>query len=346
MDVSSAVFLSIRLILGAIFGVAGISKLLDQQGTRRVFTEFHVPRFAVGPAALLLPILEIMTAAALLISFSVVWGAFGVVVLSTMFVVVVGLSFARGRRPDCFCFGEFFSGPIGWPTLVRNLALLFLGCVVLSQETGGSIWDQLAIRTERSPAEFALTILSLFLAVMLGITYLRYKALSNRFNLVLFPDQTPGLSIGDESPAVSLPNLAGENIELASFFNGEKPMLLVFLNFVCAACDEVVPDIEKWQRQFASGVVILAIMSGTTEEAAKKLGRIDPALVLIEQGRDTQRAFRTPSIPSSVLIRPDGTIGSKLALGSAEIRRLMANVMDDLHRTRSMSVSRVQVAEG
>lgn len=76
MEPWSIVFVSVRLALAAIFCVAGVSKLLDLPGTRRVLKEFRVPGFAVGPVALLLPVLEIATAAALIPPFSSTWGGF------------------------------------------------------------------------------------------------------------------------------------------------------------------------------------------------------------------------------------------------------------------------------
>ena len=55
--------LGIRVVLAAVFAVAGAAKLLDQPGTRRSLSDFGVPGRTLPVAALLLPLLELATAA-------------------------------------------------------------------------------------------------------------------------------------------------------------------------------------------------------------------------------------------------------------------------------------------
>ncbi len=40
--------------------------------------------------------------------------------LLAFFIVGVCINLGRGRTPDCHCFGQLYSEPIGWRTLVRN----------------------------------------------------------------------------------------------------------------------------------------------------------------------------------------------------------------------------------
>jgi uncharacterized membrane protein YphA (DoxX/SURF4 family) len=70
-----------RVLLAAVFGVAGVAKLADQKGSRSSLTQFGVPAFAVPAAALLLPLAELACAVALLRASWAWWGAAGALAL-------------------------------------------------------------------------------------------------------------------------------------------------------------------------------------------------------------------------------------------------------------------------
>src|ERR1700693_3290652 len=123
-----------RLLLALVFGIAGISKFADPTGSKKSLVDFGVPRFLVGPLALLLPLLELSCAFGLVPASSAWWGASGVLVMLLFFIAAISLSLIRGRRPDCHCFGQLHSSPIGWKTVVRNLMLAAVAAFVLWQQ--------------------------------------------------------------------------------------------------------------------------------------------------------------------------------------------------------------------
>ena len=45
-----------RVLLAAVFAVAGMAKLADRAGTRRALADFGTPTRVVGPMALVLPL--------------------------------------------------------------------------------------------------------------------------------------------------------------------------------------------------------------------------------------------------------------------------------------------------
>jgi hypothetical protein len=59
------------------------------------------------------------------------WGALGALALLLVFVAAIGVSLARGRKPDCRCFGQLHSSPAGLHTLVRNTALAAVAAFVV-----------------------------------------------------------------------------------------------------------------------------------------------------------------------------------------------------------------------
>lgn len=124
------VVLLARIFLVLVFAVAGAAKLADRAGAQQAVREFGVPESLAPLAGLLLPLAELAVAAALL-SGAFTWpGALGALALLALFSGAIALSLARGRTPDCHCFGEVHSAPISGWTLARNamfgLAALFL----------------------------------------------------------------------------------------------------------------------------------------------------------------------------------------------------------------------------
>src|SRR5205823_3383156 len=83
------------------------------------------------PFGLLLPLAELAVAMALLLPATAWWGALGAFALLLLFVGGIGYNLARGRTPDCHCFGQLHSAPAGWPTLIRNLVLAVVAAVVV-----------------------------------------------------------------------------------------------------------------------------------------------------------------------------------------------------------------------
>src|ERR1700674_1163700 len=129
----SIIVLAARLLLAAVFTVAGIAKLLDLAGSRKSLADFGVPAWLSKPLGVFLPLAELVCAAALIPSASAVWGARGVAALLAIFIAGISINLARGRTPDCHCFGQLSSSPVSWKTLARNVVLLALAGVVVAQ---------------------------------------------------------------------------------------------------------------------------------------------------------------------------------------------------------------------
>jgi hypothetical protein len=63
---------------------------------------------------------ELTCAGALVPGSAATWGGAGALALLAIFIFGIAVNMARGRRPDCHCFGQIHSAPVGWTTLVRN----------------------------------------------------------------------------------------------------------------------------------------------------------------------------------------------------------------------------------
>src|SRR3712207_3473994 len=122
-----------RLLLALVFLVAGVAKLADRAGSRQAITDFGLPAQLAAPLGILLPLAELAAAAALIPASTAWWGAIGALALLLLFVAGIGVNLARGRKPDCHCFGQLHSAPAGWSTLARNGALAAVAGFIIWQ---------------------------------------------------------------------------------------------------------------------------------------------------------------------------------------------------------------------
>ena len=119
------------MLLALVFVVAGAAKLADRAGSRKAVADFGVPSSLASPLATLLPLAELAVAAALIPAASAWWGALGALALLLLFVAGISINLARGKKPECHCFGQLHSAPAGWRTLARNGALAAIAGFVL-----------------------------------------------------------------------------------------------------------------------------------------------------------------------------------------------------------------------
>src|SRR5918997_2835193 len=128
-----------RLLLAAVFVVAGIAKLADREGSRRAIADFGAPAALSAPLGFLLPLAELAVAAALIPTATAFWGGLGALALLLLFVVGIGANLARGHKPDCHCFGQLHSAPAGGATLARNGVLAAVAAFLVWRGLEGDV---------------------------------------------------------------------------------------------------------------------------------------------------------------------------------------------------------------
>jgi uncharacterized membrane protein YphA (DoxX/SURF4 family) len=118
-----------RLLLGAVFVVAGALKLPDPAAAVRAVRAYRLlPEELVAPVAFGMPVLEIAVGLALLAGVFVRTAAIASAVLLIVFIAAVASAWARGLQIDCGCFGD--GGEVGagetayGAEILRDLALL------------------------------------------------------------------------------------------------------------------------------------------------------------------------------------------------------------------------------
>ena len=320
----SSAILAIRLLLGAILVVAGAAKLADLEGSRRAAHELSTPKRLAGPLGLLLPLAELAIAAALLPAASARAAATAAAGLLALFSVAVAGSLARSRRPDCGCFGRLHSAPIGPGTLARNLALAAVAGLVAAAGPGKSLGDALdAAEITPIAATVALVALALIVQGWFGWQLFRQNGrLLERVRALedgdrRSPDVTGGLLVGEPAPSFVLGGTNGSRRTLDDLLEPGLPLALVFSDPGCAACAELAPHLER-VREDAAGTLELA---------------------LVEDNREALESYGVESVPSAVIVDPEGWIASETVTGQLEIEELLASAA-------APAVERLQVAVG
>src|SRR5712692_9836306 len=326
-----------RLLLAAVFIVAGFAKLADLPGSRQALRDFGVPAVLANPFGVLLPLAEIAVAVALIPSASAWWGALGALALLLLFVAGISYNLARGRTPDCHCFGQIHSSPAGWPTLIRNLLLVVIaGFVVGFGRTNAGLdflgwFASLAVaqRIELVVGAIVVALLALESWVLFqtmkqqGRLLLRLEALEARFAGSAGGDTFRGLPVGSQAPAFSLSDLHAEVLTLDALRAPGKPVVLIFSDPGCGPCTALLPEVGRWQRDYAGKLTVTLISRGSVEANRAKTSEHGISQVLLQHEREIAEAYQDQGTPGAVLVRPDGTIGSPLALGADAIRALV-----------------------
>jgi len=341
-----------RLLLALVFVVAGLAKLADRQGSRQAAIDFGVPGALATPLAVFLPLAELAVAMTLIPTSTAWWGAVGALSLLLLFGVGIGANLARGRKPDCHCFGQLHSTPAGWSTLARNGVLAVVAGLVVWQGTSGVGVGPSALGwlTTLSAAQALLLIGGLVLLGLLvaqwwflihllrqnGRLLVRLEALEARLDtddVVASRNgaqqQSAGLPVGSKAPDFSLSGLYGETLTLGSLRAPGKPVMLLFTDPNCGPCATLLPEIGRWQQEHAERLTILLISrGGDPEENRFKSQEHGLWHVLLQEDWEVSDAYRSRGTPSAVLVLSDGRIGSPVACGTEGIRALLTRAVE------------------
>ena len=354
-----------RLLLAAVFAVAGAAKLADLAGSRTAVEGFGIPERLARPIGTLLPFAELATAVLLLPAATARAGAIAALGLLLAFSAGIAATIARGEAPDCNCFGQLHSEPVGPKTLGRNFALALVAgfVVVAGDDAGPGLFEAIGDLSAGAAAALAggivvVALLALGLSAYLqllrqhGRVLLRVEALEGALRARGIPIPVPapepaaaGLPVGSPAPEFSLPGLHGDTVTLASLRAAGRPVLLVFTDPGCGPCKALLPRIGQWQRQHADSLTVALISRGDAEEMRAEAAEHEVATVLSEPKRETSAAYQADATPTAVLVARDGTIGSPPAGGETAIAALVETTVAPLDVVRVPAAPPVQTGD-
>jgi thiol-disulfide isomerase/thioredoxin len=334
----NAALLVARLVLAAVFGASGTAKLFDRAGTRATATAFGVPAPLAGPVALALPAAELAVAAALIPASSAALAGWAALALLAVFSAAVAVSLARGRRPDCHCFGQLTAAPIGWRTLARNVVLAAAAAFIAigGWPDGGTSLG--AVGATRTATVVAIGALALAVVVDTALVVLllgRYGAVLHRLDQLGGAGAgTPGpavpatgLPVGTPAPEFEVAGADGRPMTLTGLLAAGRPLVLVFSDPDCGPCQSLLPDIADWQAEHAGRFTTALISRGSMAENAAKTGRYELAHLGVQRDREVAAAYAYAGTPSAVAVARDGRIASQVVAGPDAVRALVTALL-------------------
>jgi thiol-disulfide isomerase/thioredoxin/uncharacterized membrane protein YphA (DoxX/SURF4 family) len=347
-----AALLIARLVLAGVFVLAGVAKLVDLEGSRKAVKEFGLPAGLASPLALLLPLAEIGVAVALIPASSAWLGALGALGLLLLFVVGISVNLARGRKPDCHCFGQLHSAPAGWKTLARNGVLAAVaGFVLLAGYYGGDAGPGALSWLGALSAAQVLGFLGGVLVLALlaaqwwflihlvqqnGRLLVRLEAVEESIgaggsagapsqNGTPVRQEAEGLPVGSEAPQFSLSGLYGETLTLDALLRSSgKPLMMLFTDPGCGPCNALLPEVGRWQQEHANRLTLSLVSRGGVEENETKAQEHALENVVLQKDWEVSESYEVRGTPSAVLISPDGKVASPVAGGAEGIRGLLS----------------------
>lgn len=124
--------LGLRLVLALVFLFAGLSKLPRLREFEQAVHRYDLlPPAAVQWVAVGLPPAEIVCGLLLFAGLETTIVAALLGALLSVFAVAVIVNLLRGREIDCGCFSLITPKRIGWPAVIRNLALAAAAGIVV-----------------------------------------------------------------------------------------------------------------------------------------------------------------------------------------------------------------------
>jgi thiol-disulfide isomerase/thioredoxin len=347
VPVIGALTLVARLVLAAVFAVAAVAKLRDRCGTRQAVVEFGAPEGLAGPLALALPLAELIVAGLLLSPETALAGAMGALALLLLFTLAVAASLARGKSPDCHCFGQLHSAPASWKTLVRNGALLAVALFALVGSVVEEPLSAVAWIGELGAAEVITLVIAATASVVLAVGGLAFMALMRSYGIVLVRlDRVEaalaraGLSLEDDlempeighapgtpAPTFEARTIEGEDVSLETLVSSGVASLLLFTSPHCGPCKTLMPAVAEWQREYAERLTIVIASSGSASEVHAETDEYGLGNVVVDEGDRLAELFEANGTPSAVLVSADGTIGSWVVSGAEWVGQLVGQAL-------------------
>ena len=346
-----------RLLLAVVFLIAGLTKLVDRSGSRKALRDFGVPEVLVMPMGIVLPIAEMALSIALVPRTWVWWAALGALVVLLFFIAGISYNLAQGRRPDCHCFGQLHSTPVGPSTLARNTLLALVAALVAWFGRGSTSLSATSWLTAWPLVQQVALIAAVISVVLIaGEGWLLLHMLRQQGRLLLrierveihlaregmvveMPGQehpVTGLPVGTKAPAFSGRGLDGEAISLDVLRAIGKPIMLIFINPACPPCSALLPEVGCWQQDYADRLTVALLSHGSVEANRAKVSEHHITCLVLQRDHEIDTLYGVDRTPSVVLIRVDGLIDSPLIIGAEPIRALVA-------RAASLPVLRPQL---
>lgn len=225
-----------RLILAAVLALAAGAKLLDRPGMRRALRDFGVAAQPAGSLAWIVPALELVAAAGLVLRPTARLAALLAAGLLVAFSLAIARVLRRGERPDCNCFGQLSSAAVGTGVVARNAVLTAAAALVAAAGPG------------RALAWWAVAVAAAIVAALLARTWRARPARAPR--------------VGDRAPKLAARDARGRPTSLERALEAGVPAAVVFVSPECGPCRALVPELVRWASALEGRLALVTVEDG------------------------------------------------------------------------------------
>jgi len=336
------VLLLVRLFLFGVFVFAGVGKLLDLEGSEKAVKGFGVPEPLAKPVSLFLPVIEIVIGVLLLFVGTAWIGAVLAFLLLLLFIGGMVVQMAQGNAPDCHCFGQIHSEPVGKSSLIRNIGFAILALLLVSQGPANQGFDLSASSTDMLQAVLILGILVL---LAIAVFYLKkifdqQLQITRRIEVLELVSRdgahvereeagspAESLPIGAPFPEFELADTGGKRVRLSDYRKAGQPILFLFVSPDCGPCNALLPEIQEWNKDLSDKFKIILVSSGTIPANIEKFG--EEFGVLLQEKRELAEQVKARWTPTAIFVNADGRIASHPAAGDTAIRELVEKLQTE-----------------
>jgi peroxiredoxin len=322
-----------RLLLAAVFAVAAVGKLANRSRTSEMLTEFGVPASLRAPLTWALPLAELAIAVTLLPAATAAWAALAAALLLGAFSAAVLRILVRGEEVDCNCFGSLGSSRITRWTAARNLVLLAIAgslAVVAQGDPGPGalawIGDLDTAEAAALGAGVAIALAALNFAFFWQLMRQNGRLLAEVQTLRQGSAAAHGPQPGDPAPDFELPALGGGSLSLGQLLSADRGVAILVTDPTCGACDPLLPEVGRLQRNPATPIPLILISRGDLEDNAAKAAEHGLEPLLIEEEFEVSRSLGINGSPGLVLLDPEGQFIDKPAMGAERVGQVLAGL--------------------
>jgi uncharacterized membrane protein YphA (DoxX/SURF4 family) len=139
----SWLILALRVVIGAIFIVAGVSKLGHADVFAAQIAGFRLlPQVVIPPMATVLPFLEILLGGYLILGLFTRTAAWIAVAFFAAFDAAIASAVVRGMTVSCGCFGPNDTTVTTWAEVARDFVFVVLAIIVAVRPPGTLALDR------------------------------------------------------------------------------------------------------------------------------------------------------------------------------------------------------------
>jgi uncharacterized membrane protein YphA (DoxX/SURF4 family) len=139
----NVVVLVLRIALGLTFVVAGGLKIGHADVFASQIAGFELlPQPLIAPLALLLPFVEVMVGAYLIVGLFTRAAAVAAALLLAVFDGAIALAVVRGLHASCGCFGPADQTTTSWGEVARDAAIVVVALVIAWRAPGAIALDR------------------------------------------------------------------------------------------------------------------------------------------------------------------------------------------------------------